>query len=82
MIYLLKKLLKNHLVPFFSDLSAGLKGRSFKGLDRINELPPVLGLRTSRTDDISENNSPQLLSTRRNSSRRDLLASKRKPAAD
>jgi len=70
-------------VPFFSDLSAGLKGKSFKGLDRVNELPPVFGLKTSRTDDPSENNSPQLLSTsRRNSSRRDLLASKRRPGAE
>ena len=64
-------------MPFFSDLSAGLKGKSFKGLDRINELPPVLGLKTSRTDDLNENNSPQILSTRLNTSRRNLLAFKK-----
>ena len=65
---------------FFSDLSAGLKGRSFKGLDRMNELPPVFGLKSARTDTPSEVNSPQLMATQRRSSRIDLLNTKRKPS--
>jgi len=69
-------------MTFFSDLSAGLKGKSFKGLDRINELPPVLGLKSARTDTPSEMNSPQLMTTRRVSSRRHLLTTKRKESAE